>query len=138
MVRQGMRTKLRFAIQQASEENARIVISGGRTTEEGHTGTFNIAVHPVPNDGDQLLLVCFVDEPRQEPHEVGPTTESRSPGRRTRTRVGGDRMELQGAIHNLEISSEGQKAINEETLSSQEEYQSTNEELLTSRKNCSP
>ena len=43
------------------------------------------------------------------------------------------RTELQGAIHNLEISGEEQKAINEEALSVQEEYQSTNEELLTSK-----
>ncbi len=42
-------------------------------------------------------------------------------------------MELQGAIRNLEISSEDQKAINEEALSVNEEYQSTNEELLTSK-----
>ncbi len=43
------------------------------------------------------------------------------------------RTELQGAIHNLEISGEEQKAINEEALSVNEEYQSTNEELLTSK-----
>ena len=43
------------------------------------------------------------------------------------------RTELQGAIRNLEISSEEQKAINEEALSVNEEYQSTNEELLTSK-----
>ena len=43
------------------------------------------------------------------------------------------RTELQGAIRNLEISSEEQKAINEEALSINEEYQSTNEELLTSK-----
>ena len=41
--------------------------------------------------------------------------------------------ELQGAIRNLEISSEEQKAINEEALSVNEEFQSTNEELLTSK-----
>jgi two-component system CheB/CheR fusion protein len=43
------------------------------------------------------------------------------------------RIELQGAIHNLEVSAEEQKAINEEALSVQEEFQSTNEELLTSK-----
>ena len=43
------------------------------------------------------------------------------------------RTELQGAIRNLEISSEEQKAINEEALSVNEEYQSTNEELMTSK-----
>jgi two-component system CheB/CheR fusion protein len=42
-------------------------------------------------------------------------------------------MELQGAIHNLEIANEEQKAISEEALSASEEYQSTNEELLTSK-----
>ncbi len=40
---------------------------------------------------------------------------------------------MQGAIRNLEISSEEQTAINEEALSVNEEFQSTNEELLTSK-----
>ena len=35
MVRQGMRTKLRAAIQQATQENARIVVAGGRTNRDG-------------------------------------------------------------------------------------------------------
>ncbi len=43
------------------------------------------------------------------------------------------RTELQGAIRNLEYSSEEQRAINEEALSINEEFQSTNEELLTSK-----
>ncbi len=43
------------------------------------------------------------------------------------------RTELQGAIHNLEISGEEQRAVNEEALSVNEEFQSTNEELLTSK-----
>jgi hypothetical protein len=43
------------------------------------------------------------------------------------------RTELEGAIHNREISGEEQKAINEEALSANEEFQSTNEELLTSK-----
>jgi two-component system CheB/CheR fusion protein len=40
---------------------------------------------------------------------------------------------LQGAIRNLEISSDEQRAASEEALSVNEEYQSTNEELLTSK-----
>ena len=43
------------------------------------------------------------------------------------------RNELQGAIRNLETSSEEQMAINDEALSVNEEYQSTNEELLASK-----
>ena len=40
---------------------------------------------------------------------------------------------MHGAIRNLEISSEEQKAINEEALSVNEEHQATNEELLASK-----
>lgn len=43
------------------------------------------------------------------------------------------RIELNGAISNLELSGLEQKAINEEALSFNEEFQSTNEELLTSK-----
>ena len=43
------------------------------------------------------------------------------------------RTEFQAAIRNLEISSEEQKAVNEQALSVSEEYQSTNEELLIAR-----
>jgi two-component system, chemotaxis family, CheB/CheR fusion protein len=42
-------------------------------------------------------------------------------------------MELQGAIRDLEIAGEEQKAVTEEAVSINEEYQSTNEELLTSK-----
>ena len=40
---------------------------------------------------------------------------------------------MQGALRNLEIAGEEQKAINEEALSVNEEFQSANEELLTSK-----
>ncbi|WP_174254890.1 chemotaxis protein CheB, partial [Acidisphaera sp. S103] len=134
MARQGVRTKLRSAIQQASQENVRIVIAGGRINEDSHAGTFSIAVQPVRNDGEDLLLICFVNDPkaklvrdRSGASQDGPrVTELEHELEATRT-------ELQGAIHNLEISGEEQKAINEEALSVQEEYQSTNEELLTSK-----
>ena len=43
------------------------------------------------------------------------------------------RTEFQGAVRNLEISSEDQKPINEEALSVSEECQSTIEELLNSK-----
>ena len=28
--------------------------------------SFNIDVQPVPSEGEQLLLICFVDEPKHE------------------------------------------------------------------------
>ena len=63
---EGMRTKLRSAIQQASQENARIVVAGGRINRDGNALSFSIAVQPVLSEGEELLLICFVDEPKHE------------------------------------------------------------------------
>jgi two-component system CheB/CheR fusion protein len=134
MARRATRTKLRSAIQQASQDNARVSIPGGRTGDANHPGTFSIDVQPVRSDDEDLLLVCFVDDPAAGPtaaksgvsYDVPRVAELERELEATRT-------ELQGAIHSLEISGEEQKAVNEEALSVQEEYQSTNEELLTSK-----
>src|ERR1700733_11129858 len=134
MVRPATRTKLRSAIQQATQENARVVIPGGRVAEKGEADSFSISVQPVRNDGEDLLLVCFVNDPRAGAVRR-PTGGAQNGPRVTELEqeLEATRTELQGAIHNLEISGEEQKAINEEALSVQEEYQSTNEELLTSK-----
>jgi two-component system CheB/CheR fusion protein len=134
MARQGMRIKLRSAIQQAWQENTRVIVAGGRLDHDGNTGSFRIAVQPVLSEGEDLLLICFVDEPEPSqkrgrpvpPGDVARVAELEQELEATRT-------ELQGAVRNLEISSEEQKAINEEALSVNEEYQSTNEELLASK-----
>jgi two-component system CheB/CheR fusion protein len=134
MAREGLRTKLRSAIQRASQENTRIVVAGGQMNRNGDALSFSIAVQPVLNEGEELLLICFVDEPKQErtrgraitPPDVPRVAELEQELAATKT-------ELEGAIRNLEILSEEQKAINEEALSVNEEYQSTNEELLTSK-----
>jgi two-component system, chemotaxis family, CheB/CheR fusion protein len=134
MVRQGMRTKLRSAIQQASQGNVPVVIAGGQTTVDGQSGSFSIAVRPVASENEDLLLVCFVDSPKTEATRDRPNVPGDAPLVAVLEReLEAARTELQGAIHNLEISGEEQKAINEEALSVQEEYQSTNEELLTSK-----
>jgi two-component system CheB/CheR fusion protein len=134
MARDGVRTKLRSAIQQASQNNARIVVAGSQPDHKGNTLPFSIAAQPVLSEGEELLLICFVDEAQREHKRARPA----SPGDASRTaeleqELEATRAELQGAIHNLEISSEEQKGINEEALSVNEEYQSTNEELLTSK-----
>jgi two-component system CheB/CheR fusion protein len=134
MARQAMRTKLRSAIQRACQENTRVVVAGGRTNHEGNTGLFRIAVQPVLSQGEQLLLICFIDEPKQEQKRGRPITLPDVPRvAELEQELAATRTELQGAIRNLEISSEEQKAINEEALSVNEEFQSTNEELLTSK-----
>jgi len=134
MARPDLRTKLRSAIQRAGHEKSRIVVPGGRPSHGDPAVSFNIHVQPVQSDGDDLLLICFVDAPTQEAkptHPVTPADASRVAELEQELKA--TRIELQGAIHNLETASEEQKAINEEALSVNEEYQSTNEELLTSK-----
>ena len=85
MARQGMRTRLRSAIQQASQEKRAIVVAGGQVNGDGDAPSFSIAVQPVPSEGEELLLVCFVDEPKHERRagrEAAPAR--RSAGRRPR------------------------------------------------------
>ncbi|MEP9351661.1 chemotaxis protein CheB [Xanthobacter sp. KR7-225] len=135
MAREGVRTKLRAAIQRAIQSRARTCVDGASATRDGKPFTFSIVVHPVESEGEELLLVCFLD---------GPPAGAQAPARpltaRDRGRVAElerelevTRAELESAIRNLEISSEEQKAVNEEALSVNEEFQSTNEELLASK-----
>ena len=134
MARQNIRTKLRSAIQQASQDNAPVTVRGGRIGDESHSGTFSIDVQPVRSEDEELLLVCFIDDPKAGPVAAKSGVSQDVPRVAELEReLEATRTELQGAIHNLEISAREQKAINEEALSVQEEFQSTNEELLTSK-----
>lgn len=134
MVSENMRAKLRVAIQRAGLEKGRVCVSGGLANHDGKSTSFGITVQPVLGEGEELFLICFVDELK---HERG-ASGSAIPAQDSRTvelenELEATRAELKSAIRNLEISSEEQKAINEEALSVNEEFQSTNEELLTSK-----
>nr|WP_272904300.1 chemotaxis protein CheB [Xanthobacter agilis] len=135
MAREGVRTKLRAAIQRASQEKTQVAVDGGRVHRDGKPVAFSIAVHPVESEGEDLLLVCFLEAPA-----TGRRRPARPPPERDLPRVAelereleAMRTELESAIRNLELSSEEQKAVNEEALSVNEEFQSTNEELLASK-----
>ncbi len=134
MAREGVRTKLRSAIQRAVQENARVIVGSGRVNHNGSTVAFSIDAQPVPGDGEELLLVCFVETPGK----VSNTGAAGAP--RDAPQIGeleheleATRTELQGVIRELEVSIEEHRAANDEALSINEEYQSTNEELLTSK-----
>ena len=134
MAPDDMRTRLRLATEQASQDGTRVVVKGGSVSSGGEQVSFNIDVLPVSNDGEALLLVCFVDLPEHalsHTNPVLPADISRVAelGRELET----TRDELHRAIHSLELAGEEQKTINEEALSVNEEFQSTNEELVTSK-----
>ncbi len=134
MAREGLRIKLRSAIQQANQKKASIVVAGGKVEHDSNPRSFSIAAQPVLSGGEELLLICFIDEPKQDHSRRRPIPPGDIPRITTlEQELEATRTELQGAIRNLEISSEEQKAINDEALSLNEEFQSTNEELLTSK-----
>jgi len=134
LANEGMRNKLRAAIQQANQEKSRVVLPGGRAEYNGSDVSFRIEVSPVHAGNDDLLLICFVDEPkskRPQGASIGPGDPPRVAELERELDI--RTSELLGAIRSLEISSEEQKAINEEALSLNEEFQTTNEELSTSK-----
>ena len=135
MAREGLRTKLRSAVQQASRDHANATATGAETSYGGSALAVRIEVHPVQRDGEELLLVSFFDEPARElgrDRAVEPAAEVSRVAELERE-LEATRKELESAIHDLEIGNEEQKAINQEAMSANEEFQSTNEELTTSR-----
>jgi two-component system, chemotaxis family, CheB/CheR fusion protein len=135
MARPGLSGKLRSAIEQANRDNARVVVTGGRLSDDDSAPPFSIVAQPAPGDGEALLLISFIDEPRNEPDAGMAATEPEDASRiaKLERELEELQVELAEAVRNLDISVEEQKAINEEALSANEEYQSTNEELLTSK-----
>jgi two-component system CheB/CheR fusion protein len=134
MTRPEMRIKLRTAIKRAVLDQARIVMTGGQNVQDGHTLLFRVDIQPIIGEGNELLLVSFIDTP--ETMETDRRADGASPTPRLaelERELDVTRAELRSAIQDLELSREAQKAINEEALSVNEEYQSTNEELLTSK-----
>src|SRR5580692_9095160 len=135
MAREGLRSKLRAAIQQASRERTPTIATRAHASDGGNGVAVRIEVHPVQSAGEELLLVSFFDEPGREPRS---DRSVEPPGDLSRTaelegELDATRKELQSAIHELEIANEEQRAINQEAMSANEEFQSTNEELMTSR-----
>jgi two-component system CheB/CheR fusion protein len=62
IVRPEISTTVELAIQQALQNNIRVVIPGQRIGPQRSSISFSIDVKPVINEGEKLLLVCFVDE----------------------------------------------------------------------------
>lgn len=135
MAREGLRNKLRLAVQQSASEQARVVMTGAILRRRGHSVPVSIDVRPVESDAGELHLISFIDE-----HEIAKVRDAPAQADGDASQVAeiereldATREELQAAIRDLELSNEEQKAINEEAMSMNEEFQSTNEELETSK-----
>jgi two-component system CheB/CheR fusion protein len=126
--------KLRSAIKRASQDKARVIVTGPKVRRVGGSRAFKIEVHPVPGEGNQLLMVCFVEDTKHGPEGIEIAASGDTPrAAEVEHELETTRTELQDAMHELERSMEEQKTVSEEASSINEEFQATNEELLASK-----
>ena len=136
MAREGVRAKLRTAVQEALRNGKKTSLVLSQQQSDGRLGEVRIEATPVRDGADILVLVCFLSGPeasRLAPIKANALASLEPEASPLENELEETRSELQAAIRNLETLTSEQKAVNEEALSVQEEYQSTNEELLTSK-----
>jgi len=134
MARDGLRTRLRAAVHQASREHTRIVLGGAQMDRNGEAVAVSVAVQPIQTEDSKFLLVSFSDEPKRK-KSGKQAAEATDPPRvaQLEQELDATRKELESAIHDLGETNDELTATNDEALSVNEELQSTNEELETSK-----
>ncbi|KJF72878.1 histidine kinase [Agrobacterium arsenijevicii] len=136
MIPKGLHNKIRSAVHRATRDQKSSVARKAKLDGNGAHIEFSIHVEPLFSHGEELFLICFVEDPAQASRAVRSqksSTIDMSPIAELEFELEETRAELQGAIRNLELASEEQKQITAEALSLSEEYQSANEELVTSK-----
>ena len=133
MVREGLRPKLRLALESARETGTSSWKTGGLIRREGKSFGVKIGVQPV--SAQDMFLVSFIEEAEPAPRASEATAPPEDSSRVLQLELELDetRKELNAVIRDLEVSNEDLRAVNEEALSINEEFQSTNEELETSK-----
>ena len=132
MARDGLRPKLRAALEKARETGELASNPGARFHRDGAAHSVKIVAQPVP--AGEMLLVSFVEEPSPPPPiETEPLAQDASRVLQLEQELDATRKDLSATIRDLEIANEDLRAVNEEAQSINEEFQSTNEELETSK-----
>jgi two-component system, chemotaxis family, CheB/CheR fusion protein len=135
MAREGLRAKLKSALQRTREERAPVTLTGAQLKRNGSSVSVGITARPVESAGEALFLVSFAEGPAVQAAPTGPVEAPADVARvaQLEQELEATRADLQSAIRDLELANEEQKGINEEAMSVNEEFQSTNEELETSK-----
>jgi two-component system CheB/CheR fusion protein len=134
MGKSALRNTLRTAIAQVTRAKTHLVVAGGHTRHDGRTVPFDLDIRLFLHQGEELILLSFVDQngsARASGRKVTASDEQLVAGLQHELETA--RTDLSAAMHDLEMSDEEHRAVNEEALSVNEEYQSANEELLTSK-----
>lgn len=154
MCRDGLRAKLREAVQSALSHKEPVRVVAPRVKRNGRAVAVTIRVEILVKykDSDPWLGISFEDAEQDEDRNLRvQRVVSRNRARSDETAESNDlptsevarqdlehelrstREDLQSTIEELETSNEELRASNEEIMSMNEEFQSTNEELETSR-----
>lgn len=126
VARPALRARLRRALAASR--------ASGHVLTRDVEGVPHLEVRQVTEEGEALLLVCFIEAPAAAAAPARPSNAGDRPRIASLEReLETTRAELHASLQDLERAAEEQRAVNEEALSVNEEYQSTNEELLTSK-----
>ena len=133
MAREGLRPKLRAALEGARETGEACWKTGGQVRREGKN--FGVKIGVQPASANDMFLVSFIEEgePAARASEAIAPAEDSSRIVQLEQELDATRKELNAVIRDLEASNEDLRAVNDEALSINEEFQSTNEELETSK-----
>ena len=134
MLREGLLTEVRTALNQAKTENAPVIREGLRMLDGDKTRLIKIEVLPfkISPAGVHFFLVLFQDVVPGEtlpPPSAGPPSQAELQVVQLQQEIGALREYLQSVIEEQGSTNEELKSANEEILSANEELQSTNEEL---------
>ncbi len=136
MVRDGLRPKLRAVIERAKRDRVRVIVTDAQLEKDHDPSTICIAVEPVKNHDEQMLLVSFLDGAFANPRTNRSAASTPADGAHVaelERKLVGVATELESALCDLNSAKEEQRRITEQAMSLHEEAQSTNEELVTSK-----
>jgi two-component system CheB/CheR fusion protein len=136
MVREGLRAKLRKAVQSAMLDGNAVIIDDGHIRRGGAYFPVEVTVKLLqsPRAAAGLMLITFrpKTEPAPPPPPLSPAEEESRISQLNRE-LRATKEDLNSSIEELESSNEELRGSNEEVMSMNEELQSTNEELETSK-----
>jgi signal transduction histidine kinase/CheY-like chemotaxis protein len=133
MARPELRAKLRSALHRAAKDRTSTTIGGATVMLDRAAVEVSICVRPTRIEGEELMLVSFVDEPkRARPlRRVGTSKAADARAVELGAELNATRKELEGAIRGLEIADDDRKTINQEAIS---EMKAAEGRMVTERK----
>ncbi len=102
MLREGLASRFRAAVRQASRQHAPASIGGVRMKRNGDLVSVSIAAQPLARDGEELVIVTFVDEPERKAVATVAAPEEASRVAQLEQELDDTRKELESTVRELE------------------------------------